>query len=122
VLKEIHREVLELGYRQREAFIKREFFLDLDDDDQNKEEHVVILSCHLDGEEKMTIQVTYFQPVSKSKLVKQAINSMEILCSLRKGRITIEECDFAQEEISLLLPKILEGIKNKKKLLQLIKN
>lgn len=122
ILKEIHREVLELGYRQQEPFIKREFFLDLDDNDENKEEHVVILSGYLNTEQKMIIQVTYFQPISKNRLVRQATNSMKILCSLKKEGIIIEECDYTLEQIPLLLPKILEGIKSKKKLLQLIKN
>lgn len=122
ILKEIHREVLELGYRQEEQFIKREFFIDLDDNEVNKEEHVVILSRQLGNDEKMTIQITYFEPTNKNGLVKQAAQSREILCSLKEGMISIEKSDYAQEDIPLLLPKILEGIKIKKKLLQLIKN
>lgn len=122
MLKEIYREVLELGYRQEEQFIKREFFIDLDDNEVNKEEHVVILTRQLGNNEKITIQITYFKPTRKNGLVKQAEQSMEILCSLKEGMIVIEKCDYAQEDIPSLLSKILEGIKSKKKLLQLIRN
>ena len=111
-----------MGYRQEEQFIKREFFIDLDNNEVNKEEHVVILSRQLGDDKKMTIQITYFEPTSKNGLVKQAAQSMEILCSLKEGTIVIEKCDYAQEVIPFLLLKVLEGIKSKKKLLQLIKN
>ncbi len=120
LLKEIYNEILEFGKYENEDFIKREFFIDLDENQENKEEHVVVLQQKTIGKEQMIVQVTYFEPKKINRLIKYAKTTKEILCSLKKGNLTIEKCGYEIDEIHILLPRILEGIKNKKKLLKLI--
>lgn len=122
ILKEIYMEVIELGSYYEESFIKREFFIDLDGDDKNKEEHVVVLNNREGDKEKMIVQITYFEPKRKSGIVKYAKSTKKIFCYLKEGKIEIEECDYEKNEIESLLPKILNGIRHKKKLLKLIKD
>jgi hypothetical protein len=43
ILKEMYKEVVELGPYKGEDFIKREFHMELDSDENNSEEHVVFL-------------------------------------------------------------------------------
>jgi len=122
VLREIHKEVVELGRYEDEEFIKREFFIDLDENQDNKEEHVVILEQTLYGIERMLIQVTYFEPKKQNRLIKYAKNTREIICFLEEDSLVIEKSGYDSNEIKNLLPRILEGIKNKKKLLKLIEH
>ena len=122
ILKEIHMEVIELGSYYDENFIKREFFMDLDGNHKNKEEHVVVLNNRVGDREKMIIQITYFESRKRDSIIKYAKNTRKILCFLKKEKVKIEECDYDENEIKSLLPKILNGIRNKKKLLSLIKD
>ena len=122
ILKNICREVMELGKYADEDFTKREFFIDIDENKVNKEEHIVILHRQTDDKEQMTVQVTYFEPKKINRLIKLAKTTKEILCRFKKGKIEITECDYRMDEIQTLLPRILEGIKNKKKLLKLTEN
>lgn len=119
-LREIHREVLELGSYPEENFIKREFFIDLDQNSDNKEEHVVILNKRENEIENMMVQITYFEPTLKGSIIRFAKDTREILCHLIGKEIEIRKCDFPENEMEFLLPKILEGIKIKKRLLKLI--
>jgi len=120
ILKEIYNEVLELGSYNEENFVKREFFIDIDRNDQNKEEHVVVLNSREGDKEKMIVQVTYFEPKRKNIIVRYAKNTRKILCFIKEEKIEIEGCDYDETEIKSLLPEILKGIRNKKKLLKLI--
>jgi hypothetical protein len=122
ILNTICREVMEFGKYDDEDFTKREFFIDLDKNEVNKEEHVVVLHRQTGDKEQMTVQVTYFEPKKINRLIKLAKTTKEILCRFQKGKIEITECDYQINEIQTLLPRILEGIKNKKKLLKLIHN
>jgi hypothetical protein len=121
-LKNIYEEVLELGKREGEDFLKREFFIDLDGDEINKEEQVVVLS-HDDGNrKKMIIQVTYFQPRKNNRFIKHAMDNKTVLCFIIEGSPQIKSSDFEETELKTILPGILNGIRDKKKLLQLIRN
>jgi len=122
LLKEIYDEIIEFGKYEDEDFIKKEFFIDLDENQENKEEHVVVLQRMTIGKEQMIVQVTYFEPKKINRLIKYAKTTKKILCSLEKENLIIEECGYEKDEIQILLPRILEGIKNKKKLLKLIEN
>lgn len=75
----IYKEVIELGSYKGEDFIKREFFIDLDENQENKEEHVVILHRLTGQKEKITVQVTYFEPKKINRLIKYAKTTKEIL-------------------------------------------
>lgn len=121
ILKNIYEEVLELGKREGEDFFKREFFMDLDEDEVNKEEQVVVLS-HDDGNrKKMIIQVTYFQPRKNNRFIKHAKEHKTILCFIAEGTLQLKSSDFEELELKSILPEILNGIRDKKKLLQLIR-
>lgn len=122
VLRAIHKEVVELGKREEEHFIKREFFMDLDDTDTNKEEHVVVLIRKRGKQDLMMLQITYFSTLKKGSHIRHAIRTREVDCVIENDSISIEKSEYQEEETMPLLSKILEGIKNKKKLLELIKD
>lgn len=119
-LKEIYMEVKDLGSYYDDDFIKREFFIDLDGHEKNKEEHVVILNNKVEGLDKMRVQVTYFEAERKNIIIKWAKNTKEIHCCLKGVNLEIEKCDYSNKEMESLLPKILNGIRDKKKLLKLL--
>lgn len=119
ILKNIHDEVVELGPRADEDFIKREFWFDLDGDYDNKEEHVVVMR-HDDGHNlKMTIQVTYYTP-DKKLIVRYAQDTKVVLCFIKGDEIEIDHSDYSDTEMNKLLPNLLRGIQDEKALLRLI--
>jgi hypothetical protein len=121
ILKEIYKEVSELGSRKNENFIKREFHFDLDKNETNSEEHIVVLIYEVGDREKMVVQVTDFKSRGNKNIIKYANDIRMVFCSLKKDIIEIEKCDYDDKEIKSILPKVLEGIKEEKKLFKLIK-
>jgi hypothetical protein len=119
-LRKIHCEVKELGSYENEAFIKREFHTELDGNEENKEEHVVVLIYRVGDKERMLVQVTYFAAKRKNSPVKYPKEIRVILCSLKGDNLEIKNCDYSEKEIESLLPDILQGIRNKKKILKLL--
>ena len=119
ILKEMYKEVVELGPYKDEDFIKREFHMELDSDENNSEEHVVFLIQDQGEKQKMIIQVTYFQ-AKRTRIIKYAKDVKTILCYVKGDEIEIEKCDYSENDIKSLFPDILEGIRNKKKFLKLI--
>jgi len=119
ILKEMYKEVVELGPYKGEDFIKREFHMELDSDENNSEEHVVFLIQDQGEKEKMIIQVTYFQ-AKRTRIIKYAKDVKTILCHVKGDEIEIKKCDYSENDIKSLFPDILQGIRNKKKFLKLI--
>jgi hypothetical protein len=119
LLKEMYKEVVELGARKNEDFIKREFHMELDKDENNSEEHVVVLIQGSGDKEKMTIQVTYFE-AKRTRIVKYAKDVKTILCKINGDRVEIKKSDYSKNDMESLFPDILQGIRNKKKFLKLI--
>lgn len=119
ILKEMYKEVVELGPYENEDFIKREFHIELDSDENNSEEHVVFLIQGAGDKEKMIIQVTYFE-AKRTRLIKYAKDIKTILCHIKGDRIEIKKCDYSENDIKSLFPDILQGIRNKKKYLKLL--
>lgn len=119
ILKEMYKEVVELGPYENEDFIKREFHIDLDSDENNSEEHVVFLIQSLGDKEKMIIQVTYFE-AKRTRIIKYAKDIKTILCHVKGGEVEIKKCDYSENDIKSLFPDILQGIRNKKKYLKLL--
>ncbi len=119
ILKEMYKEVVELGAYENEDFIKREFHIDLDSDENNSEEHVVFLIQGAGDKEKMTIQVTYFE-AKRTRIIKYAKDIKTILCHVKGGEVEIKKCDYSENDIKSLFPDILQGIRNKKKHLKLL--
>jgi hypothetical protein len=121
LLLDIYQEVKELGFYENEDFLRREFQMNLDGNDNNKEEYVMVFSQTIDGAEKMVVQVTYFIPEKDNWMIKHAVKTKEIKCSLKGDNVKISSCDYNDKEIRKVLTEILEGIRLEKELLKLIR-
>ena len=120
LLRKIHLEVKEMGFYADENFLRREFHMNLDGNDTNKEEYVMVFSQKIEDREKMLVQVTYFEPEKNNRFVKHAKETREIECNLRSERIEIKKCDYEEKALWIVLNEILRGIRSKKELLKLI--
>lgn len=121
LLLEIYKEVKELGFYENENFLCREFQMNLDGDDNNKEEYVMVFSQMGDGVEKMLVQVTYFEPQKDNWMIKHAVKTKDIRCRLKGDDVQIGSCDYEKDEILPLLTEILKGIRLEKEYLKLIR-
>jgi len=120
ILKDIYKEVSELGKREKENFIKREFHFDLDENPTNSEEHIVVLIYDIEKREKMVVQVTYFEAEGFKYSVKYAKDIKLVSCHLDSEKLEIDKCDFSKKEMKTLFTDILKGIQEEKKLYKLI--
>ena len=120
ILKDIHKEVSELGRRKDEHFIKREFHFDLDENPTNSEEHIVVLIYGTKETEKMIVQVTYFEAEGSEYIVKYAKDIKLVNCTLTTEKLEIVKCDFSKKEMKPLMADILKGIQEEKKLYRFI--
>ncbi len=120
ILKEIYKEVSELGKRKNEDFIKREFHFDLDQNPTNTEEHIVVLIYEIDRMEKMVVQVTYFEAEGVECVIKYAKDIRLISCHIASEKLEIDKCDFKTKEMKPMLTDILKGIQEEKKIFKLI--
>jgi hypothetical protein len=120
ILWEIYEEITALERIENNSIIKGEFHINLDGNEENKEEHIVVLNHFAEGQERMLLQVTYFESRRKNSPVKYAKCIREIDCCIFEKRVEIERCDYNKVEINSILPGILEGIRDTKKILDLI--
>jgi hypothetical protein len=120
ILWEIYEEITALDRIEDNLIIKGEFHINLDGNEENKEEHIVVLNHFVGGQERMLLQVTYYEARRKNSPVKYAKCIREIDCCIREKRVEIERCDYNKVEINSLLPGILEGIRDTKRILDLI--
>ena len=120
VLLAIYKEVLELGYREQEDFLKREFHFNLDGSMANREEHILVLGHTYGNGEKMILQVTYFSEDARAGAVRTPKLTREVSCLIEGDTIEILESMFEEAESLELFPEILKGIQNEKKYLKLI--
>jgi hypothetical protein len=119
ILKKIYDEVKEMGPYPGESFILHEFFAGgPDDDDTNKDQHVVVLIQVVGGVEKMRIQVTYMERSKQDRTIKYAKDVKNISCLVAADTVKIQSSDYSEKEMSKLAPDILQAILNKKKLLK----
>jgi len=118
VLKEIYREVKELGKFPGDDFIKREFFVGPGEDDTYKDIHILVLIQNIDEKERITIQVTYLQPSENNPIIKYAKNMRSVSCLIGGDRIDIIKSDYDEKECKTMLPEVLRAIRDKKKLLK----
>lgn len=121
ILKNIYLEVKELGYRENENFLRREFHMDLDNNATNKEEYVMVFSQKIDKIQKMVLQITYFEQDKFNRYIKNAKETKEIKCELIGEDFKIKSCDYEERKLRKVLSKILTGIQIKKRLLKLVK-
>ncbi|NQT79069.1 MAG: hypothetical protein HQ555_01580 [Candidatus Aminicenantes bacterium] len=118
ILKEIHKEVKDLGCKGKKGYINKEFHVDLDGDKTNREEHIVVLIYDALDKEKMIVQVTYFE--IKNRTIKNAKETKDVVCFIKGDKVEIEKSDYNKKEIKPLLADILKEIRYTKKLLELI--
>jgi predicted ribonuclease YlaK len=121
ILKEIYDEVVAIGGYEDEDFLRRDFFMDLEDEDRSKAEHVVVLIRKEGEREIMLLQVTHLESRRKESIIKFATATKKISTRIKGKTIEIEKTDYNEDEIKFLLPKILENIRLKKEYLKLIK-
>jgi hypothetical protein len=120
ILQEIYEEVKVFDRYPGCDFIKREFFVGEDDDDTNKDIHVVILVQDVDAKDKVTIQVTYMER-SKGRPVVGIAKYVKVLSFyVQEDRVEIIQSDFDREEKQIVFLGILRAIRDKKKLLNKI--
>jgi len=119
VLKQIHAEVKEIGPYPGEDFIRREFFVGEDDDDTNKDIHVIVLIQSLKSKEMMTIRVTEMAKDPGNPQARLAKTSRALTCLVAEDRLEVQSSDYGEKELDELVPEILTAIQNKKRLLKL---
>ena len=121
LLRDIHDEVLHFGVNEDPNLVKREFWMDLDGCEENKEEHVIVMR-HNDGMNlRMTVQVTYFSEDPSRRFVRYAKETKLVQCCIKEDDLEIDKSDYTEKEMEKLFPDILTGIRNKKEILKLIK-
>lgn len=119
LLKQIHAEVKEIGPYAGEDFISREFFVGEDDDDTNKDIHVIVLIQSLESKEMMTIRVTEMAKDPGNPRARLAKTSRVLTCLVAEDRLEVQSSDYQEKDLAELVPEILTAIQNKKKLLKL---
>lgn len=109
-----------MGPYPAQPFILHEFFAGApDDDDTNKEQHVVVLIQIVNGVEVMKIQVTALERAKEDRNIKYAKGVKNISCRIAADKLEIQSSDYVDRELAKLAPDILQAIQNKKRLLKL---
>lgn len=121
VLIQINQEVCELGFRDNEDFIKREFHFELDGREDNREEHIVVISHPYYNYTRFIMQVTFFEAGVRIGSGRSAREFKEVCGSIKGDHVEIIRNSFTPEESRFLFPAILTGIQEEKKLYRLIK-
>jgi len=118
VLKRVHDEVAELGRYPGQDYIRWDFFIGgPDDDDTNKDQHVVVLIENERAPQRMTLQVTQLERSRGDRNVKYARGTRRVLCFLENGKLEVSRSDFDDRELEELAGGILRAVLDKKKLL-----
>lgn len=118
LLKEIFKEVMEIGPYPGEEIVRREFFVGEGDDDTYKDYHLVVLIQDVPGGRKMTLQVTRLVPESGNPRIKKGRDSKLVVCVTNGGRLDLVKSDYSEKELSSFLPDLLRAIRDRKKLVR----
>lgn len=123
ILKNIYAEVKEFKPYPGESFIRAEFFIGSeDDDDTYKDIHISILIQRQDVGEKMKIQMTAMEARPGQPRIKHARDSKMIVCWILPGapdEPRILSSDVSEKDIDPFLASLLGAIQKKKALLSL---
>ncbi|MEW5899876.1 MAG: hypothetical protein AB1715_00255 [Acidobacteriota bacterium] len=117
-LQKIYAEVVEFGPYRGEDFIRRDFFVGEDEDDTNKDIHVVILIQVWEGREYMTIQVTEMERIPDNPRVARAKKTRSVRYLMSGAEAEADRSEFSRDELQKLTPEVLRAILNKKRLLK----
>jgi len=119
LLARIHAEVREFGKRPGEDFIRQDFFIGgEDDDDTNKDIHVGILIRSEGDGETMSIQVTWLERLKADSKVKNARETKTLTCRVRRDDVRILRSDFPPDRVGKLAEDILKAVLDKKRLMK----
>ncbi len=121
-LRQIHREVKEMAKPGEGAFLKREFSVGEDDDDTNKDIHAVILIQEIQGMDRVTVLVTYYERDKELPVIAVARNTKTFAYVVLGESVRVIQCDYSDRQVLRFLPELYRAILDKKKLLRLIKN
>jgi hypothetical protein len=117
-LKRVHDEVAELGRYPGQDFVRWDFFIGgPDDDDTNKDQHVVVLIENGRGPRRMILQVTQLERSRGDPKVKYARGTRRVLCFLENGKLEVRRSDYGDTELEELADDILRAVLDKKRLL-----
>jgi len=118
VLKRVHDEVAELGRYPGQDFVQWDFFIGgPDDDDTNKDQHVVVLIENERGPRRMILQVTQLERSRGDPNVKYARGTRRVLCFLENGKLEVRRSDYSDTELEEVAGGILRAVLDKKRLL-----
>ncbi len=120
-MRQIHREVKEMAKPDEGAFLKREFAVGEDDDDTNKDIHAVILIQKIQGMDRVTVLVTYFERDKELPIIAVAKNTKTFAYVTLGESVRVLQSDYKDRQLVSFLPELYRAILNKKKLLRLIK-
>jgi hypothetical protein len=118
LLKEIFKEVLEIGPYPGEEVVRREFFVGEGDDDTYKDYHLVVLIQDVPGGRKMILQVTRLVPEPGNPRIKKGRDSKIVVCGTNGGRLDLVKSDYTEKELASFLPDLLRAIRERKKLVR----
>ncbi len=121
-MRQIHGEVKEMAKSEEGAFLKREFSVGEDDDDTNKDVHAVILIQEIQGMDRVTVLVTYYERDKELPVIAVARNTKTFAYVTLGESVRVLQCDYTDRQLLSLLPELYRAILDKKKLLRLIKN
>jgi hypothetical protein len=119
LLARLHAEVREFGKRPGEDFIRQDFFIGgEDDDDTNKDIHVgILIRAEGDGE-SMAIQVTWLERSKADPRVKNARETKTLTCRVRPDGVRVLNSDFPPDRLERLAKDILKAVIAKKRLMK----
>ncbi len=120
ILTKIYHEMKEFNLSPDEGFLRGDFFIGTDDDDDTyKDTHVSILVQDVQNQKKMKIQLTEMEPAKENRRVKYAGRSRTIGCLIEGDRVSTVSSDYLEKEMRRLAEGILRAVRAKKKLLNL---
>jgi hypothetical protein len=120
-LREIYREVLAMGPHPGQAVIHWDFFIGEDDDDTNKDIHAAVIISGEPGALRMTLRISWMERIpGEPKAFRAGANKM-LSCAIEGDAIRLLRTEFAEKEWAGLAKGLLKAIRDKKRLLELIK-
>lgn len=120
-MRQIHREVKEMAKPDEGTFLKREFSVGEDDDDTNKDIHAVILIQKIQGMDRVTVLVTYYERDKELPIIAVAKNTRTFAYVTLGESVRILQSDYRDKQLLSFLPELYRAILDKKKLLRMIK-
>jgi hypothetical protein len=121
LLRRVYDEVRSFGTAAPalEAPVQQDFFIGgPDDDDTNKDVHVVVLLYRAGGFEMMKLQVTTLVRSRSDPRVKKAAGSKACACRVDLEGITVFSSDLEEKELARTAAELLKAIADKKRLIR----